>query len=99
MHCEVGQFFRLVRELEDEVTRLRKECDCKVEDVNFERDGIQVRLHSMVSQLSRARSLTAVREHLEHHCGRSAASHFQLEWLLAIPISGSADKVAPLIIH
>lgn len=52
---EVGQLARHVRELGDEADRMGQICDRKVEDLHFERDGLQLPLNSTASQLLRAR--------------------------------------------
>lgn len=53
---EVGQLTRCVRDLGNELARMRQECDSKVEDVHFECDGLQVCLEWTASELLGVRS-------------------------------------------
>lgn len=77
---EVVQLARCVGELRGEVARMCQEGDCKMEDVLFERDSLQVRLDATASQPPDVcKTLTMVRERLEQHSGRAATSQLQLE--------------------
>lgn len=63
-----------------------------MEYVLFERDGLQVCLHSTVSPLSGDRtSFTVARECLAQHHGRSDTSHLWLESLHASSASCSVN--------
>lgn len=77
---------------------MRQEYHCRVEDILFERDGVQKRLASTPLRLSGPRNaLKATPEQLEQHPGHSAASHLQLESLFAPSVSRFFDKVAGIV--
>lgn len=95
---EVGQLTRNKTEPGDEVGRMRRECECEVEDVPFKRLVLQVRLDLTASLLlGVCSSLTTVHERFEQHCGRLAASHWRLESLVVPLVSGFVDRVACLV--
>lgn len=84
----VGRIAGRRHELGDRVARMREECNCKVEEVLLERDGLQVLLDLTALQLSGVRnSWIVAHELLEQHRRRSAADHLWLEWLLAFSVS------------
>lgn len=77
---------------------MRQECHCKVKDVLYKRDGLQLRLEWTASELSVVRnSLMAVRERIEQHCRLFSAGHLRLEPLLVTPDSSFVDMVACLV--
>lgn len=77
---------------------MSQNCDCKVEDVLFEREGRKTRINATTSRLSGGRnSLMAEREKLEHRTVRLAASHLWLKSLLSSSVSGFGDEVDRLV--
>lgn len=95
---EIGQQTQRVGEVRVERDRMRQEIDLKMENVLFERDGLEERLDSTASQLFGARhSLRAVHERLEQHSGHSSAGHLRLESLLAYTVTGFVDRVDRLV--
>lgn len=68
---EVEQLTQRVEKLSEKVSRMRQDCDLKVEDVLSECDDLQVRLNATAPQLWVVfSSLTMGREQLEQHFGR-----------------------------
>lgn len=62
----------------------RRDWDCKVEYIHFERNGLQVRLDETASQhFGVCNSMKAEGGRLQQHPGRSAASPLQLKQLLS----------------
>lgn len=74
LQCEVVLLTRRAEELGGKFAKLCQECGRKVEFVLLERDGLQIRLDVITSELSGvSSSLTTAPEQLEKQCGRSAA--------------------------
>lgn len=95
---EVPQYHRLVGELEDEVTRVRQDCDSMVQDLFFEPYGRQVRLDSTASQRSGVcKSMTWLCERLEQDHGRLEACDLWLEALIVSPVSSFVYRMASLM--
>lgn len=66
-----------------------------MEEVLFEPDHLQMRLHRTALQLSGiCTSFTAVHERLDQHSTSSIASHLRSEALLSSWVSSSVDGVA-----
>lgn len=95
---EAAQLARGVEELGDELAKMSQERDHKVQDVLFDCVVQHLHLNSMASQLSVARRyLTAPRERLEQHFGRSAARHLRVESLLSSSVSSFVDRVTSFV--
>lgn len=98
LQCEVCQVARREGKFRDEDARMLQGCNHKVEDVLFERDGLQVCLNSTTSQLLGARSSwMAAHEGREQSRGRLAGNHLRLESLLAYLVFESVDRMACLV--
>lgn len=74
-----------------------QECDVKVRDVLFDRDGLQGRLSTKASKPSGIRnSLMATHERLEQHLGRLTAICLRLESFLSSSVFSFINGVSAL---
>lgn len=90
---EVGRLTRRVKELGEQIARLRQKWDFEVEHVLSERGGLQICLDSTALQLGGVLNvLKTARERLEYHRACSTASPLRLEWLLVPLVSGFIER-------
>lgn len=95
---EAAQRIRHLGDPGEENARICEKCDCRVEEVILEHDGLEVHLDSSgLVLLGAPNALTRSRKRFEQHRRRSTASKLCTESLIKSSVCGFVDWVAHLV--